>query len=182
MSVKERNLFLEELWARHVPDKNVYELSQSGRKQVVRRVFQRHSAPVWAFYDCRYCVDPDIVCRKHQFVIFGHDGVRRYVESWEQGRFARRRPSVVRPEEPLTKIMVDYLQIQDGPHRLANEETADRADIIDECFADFRSLWYEFRLCRGDIFLRDTGVHLPVCVRFPQSNLYRAFRENHAAR
>lgn len=177
---KERNRFLEELWARHVPDKNTYNRTASGRTVVTRRVFQRLTAPAWAFYDCRYCVDPDAVCHRHQFVLFGYDGIRRYVEAWERGRFQNRTPSSMDVTETQDETgLMDCLRLEETPDELFRAETADRVDVMDAYNEALRAMWWEFRRCRGDIFYRDTGVYLPPVVRFPQSNLYRAFRESH---
>lgn len=43
-------------------------------------VFQREDAPLDAFYDCRRCVALEEVCRKHQFALYGENGVRRYLQ------------------------------------------------------------------------------------------------------
>lgn len=82
-------------------------------------------------------------------------------------------------------ILTGYLQHEEEfaskSAALLCMETALRADLICDSDTDRRSLWFQFRsdLCR--IFLKETGVHLPICCRFPSANLYRAFREHHAA-
>jgi len=187
---------LDELWARHVPDKNLYQTTDAGRRFVVARVFQRKSAPMWAFFDCETCVRNDVVCSRHQFVIYGHHGVQQYVENgyyWRDTDF----PPMPRPPrrnrgrsstasntsvETLSRILTDTLNLKpDFLDDLLRSEVSLRVDIMDEHDADHRALWRSFRSDLGEIFLRETGIHLPPCSRFPQGNLYTAFREAHRA-
>lgn len=179
--LKSKRQMLADLWKRHVPDKNLYETLESGRRSVVRRVFQRRDAPEWAFYDCCWCTSPMAVCYNHQFVLYGHDGVRRYIEDRNGFHQALRQGNVSSSStEVLKDILTEYLNLTSPEVMdLLCTETACRVDVMDECDAAFRSLWSEFRAKRGNIFHRDTGVYLPMCCRFPQSNLYIAFREAH---
>lgn len=71
---------LEDLWARHITEKNEYVQGSDGRRIVRRRVFQRRDAPGWAWDCCHYCLSPGVVCREHQFELRGNDGVDRYVK------------------------------------------------------------------------------------------------------
>lgn len=190
------NGVLNELWARHVPDKNVYGTSSGGRKIVVAWVFQRKSAPMWAFYDCESCVRNDVVCGRHQFIIRGHHGVQRYIEDgyyWRDCEHPmmprpprRNRANAVTSEEAaadLSRILTEVLRLNSPElDDLMRSEVSLRVDIQDEHEAFHRSLWRSFRSELAAIFHRETGVHLPPCSRFPQSNLYAAFREAHRAR
>lgn len=186
---------LNELWARHVPDKNIYGVTNAGRRVVVARVFQRKSAPMWAFYDCESCVRNDVICSRHQFVIHGHYGVQRYVEDgyyWRDCEYPimpraprrnrARKPSAEETAAELSRILTDVLKLNSPElDDLLRSEVSLRVDIQDEHEAFHRSLWKSFRSEMGHIFHRETGVHLPICCRFPQSNLYAAFREAHRA-
>jgi len=158
-------IYFKDLWARHVPDKNLYTEIEPGRSVAIYRVFMKEKAPVWAFYDCVHCVDTNAVCRAHQFALHGHDGVRRHVN-----RLVRqRRTDTVRQSNDVVLWSLDIL----------SEETALRADIIDEHNEEFTVMWRAFRHGRNTIFYRDTGLTLPICCRFPKSNLYQAYRDAH---
>lgn len=185
---------LDDLWARHVPDKNVYHTTDAGRRIVVARVFQRKNAPMWAFYKCPTCVRIEVVCSRHQFVIHGQHGVHQYVRDgyyWRDSitecpmprptrrNRVRRQPD---PVETLTNLLTDSLNLSpDAVDELLSSEVSLRVDIMDEHDADHRALWQAFRSDLATIFHRETGIHLPICSRFPRSNLYRAFRECHEA-
>lgn len=71
---------LEDLWARHVTEKNEYVAGSDGRRIVRRRVFQRRDAPEWTWDNCHYCLSSGVVCREHQFELRGIDGIERYVK------------------------------------------------------------------------------------------------------
>jgi hypothetical protein len=177
MSIQSRRqAFIEDLWRRNVPDKTTRLQLKGGQIIVTRRVFQKKSAPVWAFYDCTRCRDIDFVCKKHQFALFGHDGVRHYVDTWTRNS----------GQEMMLSNLMDSLKVDEEDEEVVKEctnllceETGDRADVMDEYMAETRKLFNQFRLRRGEVFYRDTGIHLPICCKFPQSNLYRAYRDYH---
>lgn len=64
-------------------------------------------------------------------------------------------------------------------HDLACMETSLRADIVSEWLRDYYGLWSCFRSDMGNIFLEETGVPLPLCCRFPRSDLYQMLRRRH---
>lgn len=169
MADQSRQAFLEDLWKRNVPDKTQRLELRNGQNMVTKRVFQKKSAPR-AILTCDQCKHPKFVCRKHQFSLFGHDGVRRYVDAWYHHR---------QPEPRLSDVMASLNLQSDEADDLERQETADRVDVMDEYFAKSRELFNQFRLRRGELFYRDTGIQLPICCKFPQSNLYRAYRDYH---
>ena len=173
MSWKQRDVIVTNLWARHIPDKNRYDYTKAGRPIVVRRVFQKEKAPLWAYYHCQRCVDNSTVCRKHQFVLYGEDAVRHYVEA--QIRCLSKVDRMSRILKEVTTATMNPEQTDE----IYAAETADRADLGDEYMLEIRSIWWEFRRCRSEIFHRDTGIHLPLCCKFPRDNLYQAFRDHH---
>lgn len=78
----------DDLWERHLPDKNTYISRSEGRRVIHRRVFQRRDAPSWSLDNCHYCMCTDIVCKNHQFELYGNKGVDAYVkEVMETGWF-----------------------------------------------------------------------------------------------
>lgn len=175
MSSSQREAIATSLWARHVPDKNLYDCTKTGRPVVIRRVFQREKAPMWTFYQCERCVSLYSVCRRHQFVLHGEDGVRHYVES--QLRCLPKTEEMVKRDVQRHAVLS-----KEGAYAIRSAETADRVDIMDEYLMDSKALWWEFRRCRSEIFREDTGIHLPICCKFPRDNLYKAFTDHHKRR
>lgn len=72
-------LILRDLWSRHVPEKNSYE-ELNGRRVVYGRVFMRENVSVDVYITCYWCLAHGVVCRTHQFRLFGMRGIRDYVE------------------------------------------------------------------------------------------------------
>ena len=88
--------------------------------------------------------------------------------------------------DALRALRNDHLQASEETKAKLYEdlccmETSLRADLMADSDAIHRSLWFAFRSDLRSIFLKETGVHLPICCRFPSSALYKAFREHHAA-
>lgn len=177
MSDQTRQAFLEDLWRRNVPDKTVRLELKNGQTIVTKRVFQKKTAPKWAFYDCTVCRRVDAVCRKHQFCLVGPNAVRHYVDSWLRSRSSSSATDV--DTTKLSSVLMNLNLASSVSVDLECQETADRVDVMDEYFAKSRELFNDFRLRRSDVFYRDTGIHLPLCCKFPQSNLYRAYRDYH---
>jgi hypothetical protein len=72
----------------------------------------------------------------------------------------------------------DELSAEDA-YDLQCEETSDRVDIMDEYHTGMRNLFREARRSRAIVFFIDTGRSLPICCKFPKSNLYAALCEHH---
>lgn len=84
----------------------------------------------------------------------------------------------------LTRILTSSarpLPVYEAVESLFRNETALRADVIDEWFQSQLCAWNEFRVQLNLAFFRDTGVHLPPCCRFPRSDLYQYLRQSHAS-
>lgn len=79
---------MDDLWERHIPNKNTYITRSEGRRAIHRRVFQRRDAPGWSLDNCHYCMCTDMVCKNHQFELYGRKGIDDYVkEVMETGWF-----------------------------------------------------------------------------------------------